>query len=139
MQSRSDFMNKAKERQLVLKAMKEIYYKDLSKRLDWMGYVITEYNKPTYHHIVKREELLKDNKDIGATLENGAYLGKRSHEMLHQIELIDHDLYECWNDLFLMINRMGIYPVEDVWKAIFHLRKLSEEAIQRQNIKNKRK
>ena len=47
-------MNKAKQRQIVLKEMKKIYYKDISTRYDWMGYLITEDNKPSYHHITKR-------------------------------------------------------------------------------------
>ena len=124
-----DFMNYAKKRQQVLKEMKNIYYKDMASRLDWMGYLITEDNKPTYHHIIKREELIRNEKDYDATIENGAYLGKRSHEMLHEIELIDHDLYECWNDLFLAINKMAIYPVEHLWKTVFYLRDLSEKTI----------
>ena len=122
-------MNCAKQRQLILKKMKYIYYKDISKRIDWMGYLITEDNKPSYHHIIKKEELKRINESIDATVENGAYLGKRSHEMLHKIELIDHDLYECWNDLFLIINRMNIYPIKDVWNMVFKLRDLSEKTI----------
>ena len=122
-------MNCAKQRQLILKKMKYIYYKDISKRIDWMGYLITEDNKPSYHHIIKKEKLKRINESIDATVENGAYLGKRSHEMLHKIELIDHDLYECWNDLFLIINRMNIYPIKDVWNMVFKLRDLSEKAI----------
>ena len=122
-------MNCAKQRQLILKKMKYIYYKDISKRIDWMGYLITEDNKPSYHHIIKKEELKRINESIDATVENGAYLGKRSHEMLHKIEIIDHELYECWNDLFLIINRMNIYPIKDVWNMVFKLRDLSEKAI----------
>lgn len=122
-------MNCAKQRQLILKKMKYIYYKDISKRIDWMGYLITEDNKPSYHHIIKKEELKRINESIDATVENGAYLGKRSHEMLHKIELIDHDLYECWNDLFLIINKMNIYPIKDVWNMVFKLRDLSEKVI----------
>lgn len=122
-------MNCAKQRQLILKKMKYIYYKDISKRIDWMGYLITEDNKPSYHHIIKKEKLKRINESIDATVENGAYLGKRSHEMLHKIELIDHELFECWNDLFLIINRMNIYPIKDVWNMVFKLRDLSEKAI----------
>ena len=122
-------MNKAKQRQLVLKAMRQIYYGDMTTRYDWMGYLITEDNKPSYHHIVKREELLRQGESIEATVENGAYLGKRSHEMLHEIELIDHDLFECWNDLFLMINRMNIFPVNHVWEMIFNLKEISEDVL----------
>ena len=130
-------MNSAKQKQIVLKEMKKIYYENISPRSDWMGYLITEENKPSYHHIVKREELKRNNESEDATVENGAYLGKISHEMLHQIELIDHDLYVCWNDLFLIINRMGIYPIPDVWDMIYNLREISENLIiEHKNSKN---
>lgn len=122
-------MNKAKMRQLVLQEMREIYYKGVINRYDWMGYKITDENYPSYHHIVKREELLKEGKSIDATIENGAYLGKKSHEILHEIEKLDPELYICWNDLFLMINKMGIYPIHDVWEMIYHLRTLTEEVL----------
>ena len=123
-------MDYNKLKQLILKTMKSIYYDDRTIRYDWMGYRITEENKPTYHHIVKSENLIKMGIDPMPTLENGAYLGKQSHEMLHVIEQIDHDLYVCWNDLFLMINRFGTFPVKDVWKAIFKLRRITEETLE---------
>ena len=122
-------MNKAKQRQLVLKSMRKIYYGNTSYRYDWMGYLITDDNKPSYHHIVKREELAEANQPIDATVENGAYLGKRSHEMLHKLELIDHDLYECWNDIFNLIANMKVQPVQDVWDTIFKLREISENTL----------
>ena len=76
---------------------------------------------------------LKQGESIEATVENGAYLGKKSHEMLHQIEQLDPELYECWNDLFLMINKMRIYPIQDVWEMIYQLRWLSEQEINEAN------
>lgn len=118
-----------KNKQDVLKRMRSIYYGNISPRYDWMGYLITEENKPSYHHIVKAEVLKKNNESDEATIENGAYLGKVSHEMLHQIELLDHDLYESWNYLFLIINRMGIYPIPDVWKMVYNLRDISENLL----------
>ena len=118
-----------KNKQDVLKRMRSIYYGNISPRYDWMGYLITEENKPSYHHIVKAEDLKKNNESYDATVENGAYLGKVSHEMLHQIELLDHDLYESWNYLFLIINRMGIYPIPDVWNMVYNLRDVSEKLL----------
>ena len=118
-----------KNKQLVLKSMRNIYYKDIKKRYDWMGFLITEDNKPTYHHIAKREELIERGESYIATVENGAYLGKRSHELLHQIEQQDHDLYICWNDLFLMINNLRCHPVEHVWNIIFKLKDISLNTI----------
>ncbi|MCR5223783.1 MAG: hypothetical protein K6C11_01405 [Bacilli bacterium] len=122
-------MNTSKEKQLVLKDMRAIYYKNAVNRVDWMGYLITEDNKPSYHHIVKKEVLINNGISCAPTVENGAYLGTRSHELLHQLELIDHDLYECWNDLFLMINKMRIYPIPDVWDMVYHLQDLTVKAL----------
>ena len=109
-------MNGSRHNNEILKKMRTIYYKDISPRYDWMGYLITEDNKPSYHHIVKAEELKKNEESYDATVENGAYLGKRSHELLHMIEQLDDDLYESWNSIFQVINEGKQYPNEDMWK-----------------------
>ena len=123
-------MDYNKLKQLILKTMRKIYYDNKKVRYDWMGYRITEDNKPTYHHIVKSENLIKMGIDPIPTLENGAYLGKQSHEMLHVIEQIDPDLYTCWNDLFYMINNYGEFPLKHMWRMVFRLRRLSEQAVE---------
>jgi len=122
-------MDYNKRKQLILKAMRKIYYENINPRYDWMGYMITDDNKPTYHHIVKREELIEQDLDPSPTIENGAYLGKCSHEMLHVIEQIDPELYMCWNDLFLMINNFGVFPVNHIWELVFKLKRQTEEEI----------
>ena len=131
--------NKASIRSNVMEKMLEIYYpinyRDNEKYIDWMGYLITKDNSPTYHHIEKREDLIKKNKDIDATLENGAYLGEKSHQLLHDIEKIDIDLYYSWNHLFLAINKMKCYPVDDTIKMMNRLRQLTEELINEHNKK----
>ena len=118
-------MSYNKSKQQILKEMKYIYYKEITPRLDWMGFLITEDNKPTYHHIYKKEYLKQEHKDYNANIENGAYLGKRSHELLHEVERIDHDLYVRWNKLFIIINNLRDYPSEDIWNIIFELQDLS--------------
>ena len=74
----------------ILYEMKSIYYpleyQDNDKYLDWMGYLITEENTPSYHHITKASSLKSKGEDIKATLENGAYLGVQSHIVLNYIE-----------------------------------------------------
>ena len=109
----------------ILKQMKKIYYPKNKEYIDWMGFKITDENKPSYHHITKAEILRKNNEEDEATLENGAYLGKKSHEMLHKIENIDKDLYDAWNHLFLLINKMKCYPIDDVLKMIYELKNKS--------------
>ena len=126
-------MTAAKIRHSTLKYMRNVFYPDISPRIDWMGFEITDDNKPTYHHIVKKEFLKKEKKSTSATIENGAYLGKRSHELLHEIEALDADLYTCWNDLFLLINKMRIHPIEDVWDMIYQLKDISLELVESNN------
>lgn len=106
---------------IVLKEMKKIYYSKGTEYIDWMGFKIDDINKPSYHHIKKAEDLRKENVSDKATINNGAYLGKKSHELLHKIEDIDIELYESWNYIFLLINKMKCYPIEDIWKIIFKL------------------
>ena len=129
-------MNKASIRKKVMKEMYQIYYDVDKEYIDWMGYKIDEDNYPTYHHIEKREDLIKENKDIEATIENGAYLGIKSHQMLHDIEKIDKELYYSWNQLFLLINKMKCYPVDDVIKMINRLKDISEQLLEENKSKN---
>ena len=76
----------------ILKQMRKIYYEKGKTYLDWMGFKLTEENKPSYHHIIKAETLRKSNGSDIATIENGAYLGKKSHELLHKIEYESNDV-----------------------------------------------
>lgn len=118
----------------VLHQMRKIYYPKDKEYIDWMGFKITEENKPSYHHITKAETLKNQNQSPDATIENGAYLGKKSHEMLHKIELIDKDLYDAWNYLFLLINKMKCYPIDDALKIMYELKDKSLELLD-QNVK----
>ena len=119
----------------VLKQMKKIYYPKGKEYIDWMGFKITDENKPSYHHITKAQTLRQLDKNDDATLENGAYLGKKSHEMLHRIELIDKDLYDAWNHLFLLVNKMRCYPIDDVLKMIYQLKEKSISVLENKNDK----
>ena len=106
----------------ILKQMRKVYYPEGSNYIDWMGFKITEDNKPSYHHIEKAEDLRSKKENDDATMENGAYLGKRSHELLHRIEEKDKELYDSWNYLFSVINKMKSYPIDDIWKIVFELK-----------------
>lgn len=116
-----------KTKNLVLHTMKEIYYPNRTNNFDWMGYLITEANKPTYHHIKKACELRRDSLSSIATLDNGAYLGKLSHEQLHRIENIDKELYNAWNSLFRIINDSKTYISDELWKEIFTLQTITKK------------
>ena len=121
----------------ILKQMKKIYYQKDKEYIDWMGFKITEENKPSYHHIIKKEDLKKEKENYDATIENGAYLGKKSHEFLHKIEVIDIDLYNAWNHLFLLINKSYNYPNQDMLDMIYELKIKSLNLIDNENIKRR--
>lgn len=123
----------------VLQELRNIFYSQDVRYIDWMGYPITNRNKPSYHHIEKACDLRHQHKSDLATKENGAYLGKISHEKLDIIENRDPELYEAWNYLFKVINNMGIYPIEDVWKMVYHLKEKTEYVLYEENKKLQRK
>ena len=122
-------MKKSEITRIILHSMRSIYYPNKEEYLDWMGYRITDNNRPTYHHIIKKEDLKKENKDVTPTVYNGAYLGKKSHEKLHLVEILDKDLYDCWNYVFKVINQMRTYPIPNVWKMVFSLQEQTEELL----------
>ena len=79
---------------------------------DWMGFKITEDNPITYHHIRKYN-------DGGAeTVENGAILSILSHRYLHQIELIDLDIYNSINRVLKRINESRKNATEKDYEEI---------------------
>ena len=119
----------------ILHKMKEIYYDKKTNNLDWMGNLITEKNHPSYHHITKAEILRKNDESDIATLENGAYLGKISHEQLHRIELIDIDLYNMWNDLFKEINESKTVISNELWERILELKKITDSIDKKDKIR----
>ena len=115
-----------KMEEIVLEAMRKIYNsnENYENELDWMGYEINqEDNDAVYHHIISKED--GGNDDIS----NGAILGRRSRHMLHQLKNIDKDLYDAWNEVFLIINQMGTYPIPEVWNMIMSLQVQTEEVL----------
>lgn len=126
-------MKKSEINRIVLHELKSIFYPEGSEYIDWMGYPITNKNKPSYHHIEKACELRHKHEDDEATVENGAYLGKKSHEILHKIECYDPELYECWTYLFEVINNMGIYPIDDVWKMVYSLQAKTKDVLYKEH------
>ena len=114
----------------VLKQMRKIFYPKGLPYVDWMGFRITDENKPSYHHIEKAEDLRKKKESDIATFDNGAYLGKKSHELLHKIEIINKELYNNWNELFLEINQLRQYPSEEIWNKVYDLQVISIKIIE---------
>lgn len=123
---------KNRKNQQVLKEMKQIFYGDNDKYLDWMGYEITSDNFPTYHHVCRRTSREDDN----TTIDNGAYLGEQSHNALHYIERLDKSLYNAWNEIFTVINQSRKYPTLAMWDEVKILQDRSMELL---NSKEKNK
>ena len=113
----------------ILRQMKKIYYNGDVEYLDWMGFKITDINKPSYHHIENAVDLRKNDENDDATIDNGAYLGKKSHELLHKVEVIDKELYDSWNYVFSIINKMKTYPIDDVWSMVFELKDKTKKLV----------
>lgn len=122
---------KNKNRQ-VLNEIEKIYYDGVigtTKHLDWMGYPIDEYNTPTYHHIIKQSTLKSQRLNSAPSIDNCAYLGVESHDYLHYIEKLNKELYESWNYVFSVINKMKCYPIDDVWKIVFNLQNITDNFV----------
>lgn len=111
----------------ILHKMKKIFYEKKTHNYDWMGNLLTEENKPSYHHIKKAEEQRNNDEDDSPTIDNGAFLGKISHEQLHRIEDIDINLYNEWNKLFKEINDRKTYISEDMWEKIYKLKEVTDK------------
>lgn len=111
----------------IYELFKEIYYDRKTHLYDWMGNLITEDNHRTYHHIVKAEDQRENGESDTPTLENGAFLGKRSHEQLHRIEHLDKELYMMWNLLFREINDSRDVITDELWEKIFDLHDITEK------------
>ena len=113
-----------------------------STYLDFMGAEFNSFNTPTIHHIVKASTLREKNENDAATIDNAAILGDISHQLLHQIELIDKDLYDEWNDLFLRINqsRKEFYDdfKDEILDLQFRSRLVLEEYEERKSSKHKK-
>lgn len=132
-----------RKKQEIKKQVKEmmlnIYYspenKISNKCVDWMGYPINNFDDLTYHHITKASTLRNRSKDDKATLQNGALLCDSSHQNLHILEQIEPELYDLWNNLFIIINKSRNYPDEDTLNMILALQKATEKKLNEFNQK----
>ena len=111
---------------IVLDTMRRSYSSidEYGVELDWMGYEMDEdENQPVYHHIISEKD--GGNDDIS----NGAVLGRYSRHMLHQLRTLDPELYNAWNEVFAIINRIGAYPSEELWNTVMSLQVQTEQVL----------
>lgn len=84
----------------------------------------------TYHHILERRN------NGHTTWENGALLGRSSHDYLNFLDNQYHNIYKELNGAFIDLNRTYAPPTEDYYDEIEHiLRKVNKY----DNYKNKQK
>ncbi len=88
---------------------------------DWMNFVLTRRNPFTFHHIEPRSEGGSD------TIENGAILTRRAHDLLHLLEYVCPDAYDDLQDIFARINASKgpltddiIEEIDDIMYMIFN-------------------
>lgn len=101
-------------------------YKPMGR--DWLNYKITQSNKLTFHHIVKKCDGGK------ADIDNGALLTEIGHQYIHLIECRDRDTYITLNKLFKIINEQQTAPTEEQRRIIEYL--LQEFEREHKNDKN---
>ena len=128
----------SKLKNLVLRQMRDIYYGDRTNIMDWMGFPIDDENIPSYHHLTKSMDLKESGEDYYATVSNGAYLGKKSHDLLHKLEHIDPEMYELWRSLFYTINHHHDYPTPEMWELINLYKEATLNILKENNIKKQR-
>ena len=80
--------------------------------IDWMGYLITENNPLTFHHIIKKA----DGGEM--SVENGALLTQDAHNELNVIEQKYPSTYIELNKLFAELNISGKPPTEEYWHKL---------------------
>ena len=100
-----------------VRMMIEIY---ATTEFDWLGDVITDLNKLTRHHIIKKE----DGGENG--ISNYALLTPKSHHLMNLLEEQDQDTYNKLNNMFLELNRSIQPPREEYYQKIRHILKTNK-------------
>lgn len=100
-------------------------------KYDWMGDEIKNPSNLTRHHIIKRE---KGGKDV---ISNYALLTDNSHQLIHYLEIKDHNSYINLNELFLELNRSNMPPTSEYEDEVKRIIKKVKKDIK--NSKRKRK
>ena len=97
--------------------------------LDWFGEKITNINKLTKHHIIKREHGGENG------ISNYALLLPSSHKYIHYLEEHDPETFDYINELFLELNRSVAPPTKDYYFLIDRIKKRNHINV---NIKKRR-
>ena len=97
-----------------VRMMIEIY---ATTEYDWLGDIITDINKLTRHHIIKKE----DGGENG--ISNYALLTPKSHHLINMLEEQEPETFNKLNNMFLELNRSIQPPKEEYYDKIRHILK----------------
>lgn len=86
----------------VMRILSDIY---LDNGVDIFNYKVSPENKVSYHHIIKREELIALGFPTTKNLENGIVLSRDAHTYLHLIEDFAPDIFYHLNKIILLITK----------------------------------
>ena len=79
---------------------------------DWMNYQISKENPVSYHHIVEKR------RNGTTTVENGAILTDKSHDLLNILDQFCPQAYNDLQDVFIRINNSNEPPTNETVKEI---------------------
>lgn len=98
----------------ILIEMYKIYGKPT---VDWMGFKVTKNNHITYHHI-------KEDRNGGTeTVENGALLTVKAHQLLHKLEHTNEAEYQEYQYWFRVINDIKQRPSDEIMHIMYTKKK----------------
>ena len=80
--------------------------------IDWMNFVLTRKNPFTFHHIISRSNGGED------TVENGAILTRRAHDLIHILEYACPEAYNDLQEVFMEINASNKPPTFEIFNKI---------------------
>ncbi len=88
---------------------------------DWMNFTLTRRNPYTFHHIISRSDGGEDS------IDNGAILTRRAHDLLHLLEYVCPDAFEDLQNVFIRINQShkcvtddDICEIDDILYGVFN-------------------
>jgi len=85
----------------VIEILSEVF---IENNKDIFNFEITATNTITYHHIIKREELLLLDFPVNPSIKNGMVLSFLGHSYLNFIEYNAPDIYESINKIIILLS-----------------------------------
>lgn len=95
-------MSKVLSKEYVVNTLSDIY---IPNGIDVFNYEITRDNRPSYHHIIKKEDLKLLGFPVNPTIENGIALSMIGHSYFHEIERNAPDIFYHLNQIILLITK----------------------------------